>query len=367
MSSPNNFNTDEPFWALPSSVSERLQSRQRNTAFNAFVLCGVYCAVAIFFLFIFGIAAFQREESGFATVIFSFAGVTALCYGVIWLSKQYHLASHLVALIMASLCLYLFHTGGTGGTGPVFFMAFPMVAVFLQGFFTGFIYIVLMSVITLFIYMTGFWGFDREQYEFVFLSRIATVFVITSFLALLYSYFKYLSERDLLLIYDDLEQLTFADQKTGIANRNLMQKLIMNEYKRFQRYGLKFSLMLVTLDSFNKFKSQYGQDAGDSVYRTVADVFQRVLRKPDIPSLWDREDFLILLPHTGKESARIVGERLCEQISKHQFYINNKAETATASIGIVEVSDEDIADTLQKLEMNLYKAIKQEGNQVVSE
>ncbi|MGA1742635.1 MAG: hypothetical protein ACO4AC_10850, partial [Pseudohongiellaceae bacterium] len=81
------------------------------------------------------------------------------------------------------------------------------------------IYIALLIVLTLFIYLSGFLNFDPSQYDFVFITRIATVFAITSFLAIFYSYFKYLSERELLLIYEDLEQVTFADQKTGIANR----------------------------------------------------------------------------------------------------------------------------------------------------
>ncbi len=361
------FNAEEPLWAVPSGVAERLRSRQLHTEFNAFVFCGVYSVVAVLFLLIFGVAALERQEPAFAAVIFGFAGMTVLSYGLIWLSKQYYLAKHLIAVLMASLCLYLFHTGGTQGTDPVFYMAFPMVAVFLQGFIMGSVYIAGLLVLTLLVYLTGFLDFDTTQYDFVFISRIATVFAITSFLAIFYSYFKYLSERELLLIYEDLEQVTFADRKTGIANRQLMEKLLVTEYKRYQRYGLKFSILLVTIDAFDKIRRQHGQDSGDIIFRSIAEVFQKSLRQPDIPGLWDREEFLILLPHTGMESARLVAQRLARQISEHQFYLDGVPEKATATIAIREASEEDLSTSLQKLEMLLYKASRQQGNQVISE
>jgi len=367
MNQPFSFNPDDTLWSVPSAVSDRLRARQQNTEFNAFVFCGIYSLVAIAILLIFGFAALQRQEPAFAAVIFGFAAATAISYGLIWLSKQYYLAKHLIAGLMGSLCLYLFHSGGTEGTGPVFYMAFPMVAVFLQGFFMGFVYIVLLALLTLFVYVSGFLGFDTAQYGVVFLTRIATVYLITSFLAIFYSYYKYLFERELLLIYEDLEMLTFADQNTGIANRTLMEKLLITEFKRYQRYGFKFSMMLISIDSFDKISSQYGQNAGDAVFRAVADVFQKSLRGPDVPSLWQRDQFLILLPNTGKESARLAAQRLCDHISNHQFFIDGKAEKASASIAVCEIGEKDLPQTIQGLEILLYKASRQAGNQVVVE
>ncbi len=312
-------------------------------------------------------AAFERQEQVYAAVIFGFAGVTVLSYGLIWISKKYYLAKHLIAVLMSSLCLNLFHTGGTQGTGPVFYMAFPMVAVFLQGFIMGFIYIQALMALTLFIYLSGIFNFDASQYDFVFITRIATVFAITSFLAIFYWYFKYLSERELLLIYEDLEQVTFADQTTGIANRQLMEKLLVTEYRRYQCYGLKFSLLLVSIDGFDKIRSQHGQTSVDAIFRAVAEVFQKSLRQPDIPGQWDQEEFLILLPHTGKESALLVAQRLYKQISQYQFYLGGIPEKATATVAVREASDEELSSSLQKLELLLFKASRQQGNQVVSE
>lgn len=183
MNKPFKSNPDDPLWAVPVSVSERLQSRIKNTEYAGFVFCGIYCVIAVLILIIFGFAALAREEVVYANVIFSFAFTTAFIYGVIWVTHYYFLAKHLIAALMGALCIYLFYTGGTEGAGPVFYMAFPMVAVFLQGFVIGSIYILTLAAITLLIYAASLLGFDRELYSFAFISRIATVYVITSFLS----------------------------------------------------------------------------------------------------------------------------------------------------------------------------------------
>ena len=76
---------DEPLWTVPVSVSERLKSRQKNSEYTAFIFCGVYCAVAVIFLLIFGVAALLREEPVYANVIFGFATTTTVSYVAIWL------------------------------------------------------------------------------------------------------------------------------------------------------------------------------------------------------------------------------------------------------------------------------------------
>lgn len=359
--------SEEPFWATPENISERLQSRQQNSEYTAFILCGVYCAIAIFFLMVFGFAALMREEFIYAYVIFAFAASTALIYGCIWVSGHYFLSDHLIAILMGSLCVYLFYTGGTDATGPIFYLVFPMVAVLLKGFAVGTVYIVLLAFISVIIYTASLWGFDREMYESVFITRIAAAYTITSFLAAFYSYFKYLSERELLITYEDLEQLTLADQSTGLANRRLIEKLLNSEYKRYSRYGFKFSLMLISINSYSRVIQQYGQEVADLMFNDVADIIQFELREPDIVALWEKEIFFLLLPNTGKESSKLVAERICQKIADHEFFVGSKIEKAVASVGLSEVSEDNLKSIIQKLELKHYQATKQPNSSVVSE
>lgn len=170
-----------------------------------------------------------------------------------------------------------------------------------------------------------------------------------------------------MLIYEDLEQITFADQNTGIANRNLIEKLLNTEYKRYSRYGFKFSMLLISINSYARVNSQYGQEAGDLMFRDVTKIIQSGLREPDVPALWEREMILVLLPHTGKKGARLVANRICNKISDHEFFIGSKMEKAIASVGIVEVNEEGLTSNIQKLELLHYEATKQPNSSAVSE
>ncbi len=71
-----NIESDDPIWSVPEAVTDRLNSRTKNTEYTAFIFCGAYCAVAIIFLLIFGMAAIGRGETSFAIVIFGFAIAT---------------------------------------------------------------------------------------------------------------------------------------------------------------------------------------------------------------------------------------------------------------------------------------------------
>ena len=237
-------NSQESLWFVPDSVLKRVDRRDQDKDWAEFLLCGFYCAVAVTFLVIFGVAAILRDENSFAMVIFGFAITTCVMYGAIWLSEQYHLARHFVVALMGILCLFLFHSGGTENTGPMYYFVFPVVAVFLQGIRIGSISVIALLLVTLVIQETAIFGFDSERYSFVFISRIYSIFVMISILSFLFAWFMEKAERELLLSKEDLERILHADPQTGLSNRSFMERLLKLEHKRFKRYSHPFSLML---------------------------------------------------------------------------------------------------------------------------
>ena len=88
----------ESLWSAPESVLQRLSAKGRDTEWADFLLCGFYCMVAVTFLVIFGIAALLRAETAYALVTLSFAVITCIGYGLIWLTSQLHLPRHFVVL-----------------------------------------------------------------------------------------------------------------------------------------------------------------------------------------------------------------------------------------------------------------------------
>lgn len=351
----------ETLWSAPEPVLERLNLKGRDTEWTDFILCGFYCTVAVAFLLFFGFAAVLRGEIAYATVIFGFAAATCIVYGGIWLSGQLYMARHFVVTLMGTLCLFLFYSGGTDNTGPLYYFVFPVVALFLQGISVGSVSVVALLLISIVVQETGMLGFDTGRYSFVFLSRVYAVYVIIALLSWLFAWFRERAERELLLSEEDLESITHADLLTGLANRQFMERLMHLEFSRFQRYGSSFCLMAMKVDKFDQLRRQYGTEYADLLLTEVAALLMKTIRNQDIPSRWESDQLLIMLPEASLESARQMAERVRREIRKRAF----TPGSITISAGISEIG-ESLADTIAVAENNLRIAGFDNGDSVVS-
>jgi GGDEF domain-containing protein len=64
---------------------------------------------------------------------------------------------------------------------------------------------------------------------------------------------------------------------------------------------------------------------------------------------------------------KLVAERICQKIADHEFFVGSKIEKAVASVGLSEVSEDNLKSIIQKLELKHYQATKQPNSSVVSE
>jgi len=262
---------------------------------------------------------------------------------------------------MASLCLFLFHSGGTENTGPIYYFVFPIVAVFLQGIRAGSISVAGLLLVSVVILETGLFGFDTQRYTFVFITRIFTVYVIISILSFLFAWFRERAERELLLSQEDLESITHADLLTGLANRQFMERLIRIEFQRFKRYGSPFCLMAVKVDTFARIRSRYGTEYGNALLAMVAQVLMKTLRAVDIPARWDDDVLLIMLPHATLDSASLMAQRLRSVIRTQRFSVG----AVMLKIGISQVEDSPDR-AISMAEKNLEIASRDSGDGIVS-
>lgn len=102
------------------------------------------------------------------------------------------------------------------------------------------------------------------------------------------------------------------DPLTGLANRRHFQKDVASRCDAQQ--GLRGSLFLVDIDHFKRINDQWGHAAGDSVLVEVARRLRSVLREQDLVVRWGGEEFLILVRSENTEDARLLAQRLLDQI-----------------------------------------------------
>jgi diguanylate cyclase (GGDEF)-like protein len=96
---------------------------------------------------------------------------------------------------------------------------------------------------------------------------------------------------------DRLEQLSFVDPLTGIANRLRFDAALETEWRRSARAARCLSIALIDVDHLKRFNDRYGQPAGDERLRIVAASLARSARRAgDVVARYGADEFGVILP-----------------------------------------------------------------------
>lgn len=124
-----------------------------------------------------------------------------------------------------------------------------------------------------------------------------------------------------LVIADSLEmqrkyqRYASTDALTGLHNRGWLDDAFDREVKRSERDELPLSMIMIDVDDFKNYNDTYGHLAGDKVLVTVAEAIRNPLRPNDLVARFGGEEFAVLLPETTVKNAKIIAERLRENVS----------------------------------------------------
>jgi diguanylate cyclase (GGDEF)-like protein len=144
---------------------------------------------------------------------------------------------------------------------------------------------------------------------------------------------------DLVLRASQFEQLATIDGLTGLYNRRQFDVLAAAEWQRFQRYLRPLSLILIDIDLFKRINDGLGHEAGDQALKFVAAVCMQGKRTTDIVARLGGDEFAILLPETNLSQARIVAERIHQEVAHPQtIEPSDGASNFTLSLGLAEAT-----------------------------
>jgi diguanylate cyclase (GGDEF)-like protein len=166
-----------------------------------------------------------------------------------------------------------------------------------------------------------------------------------------------------------LERLARTDVLTSLSNRRDFYERAQQEVARAKRSGKAFSLMLLDVDFFKKINDQYGHAGGDEVLRRLSRVLSDMLREVDTPARLGGEEFVVLMPETPLEGARLVAERVRAGMEETVVDLNDGRQIRfTVSIGLAQWADgeDDIDVPLHRADEALYRAKAGGRNQVCS-
>ncbi len=131
-------------------------------------------------------------------------------------------------------------------------------------------------------------------------------------------------------------RLAVIDPLTGLYNRRYALPHLARIAERARETGRPIAVMLLDLDRFKKVNDIWGHAAGDQVLSEVARRLAANLREVDLVARIGGEEFLVAMPETTLEAARVAAERLCDVVQQEPVQLaDGKARiSVTLSIGL---------------------------------
>ncbi len=166
----------------------------------------------------------------------------------------------------------------------------------------------------------------------------------------------------------ELLRLSSTDTLTGLGNRRRFDTEARRLWDDGRGPGL--GVALIDVDHFKSFNDAAGHEAGDTCLREVARAIGCALRKQDCASRYGGEEFVVLLPCTGREEVAAVGERLRASVQALAMPHPGQGGTpVTVSVGLAwrdaALRSGQWADLLREADQALYAAKRAGRNRVL--
>ncbi|HEY0892218.1 MAG TPA: GGDEF domain-containing protein, partial [Cellvibrio sp.] len=169
--------------------------------------------------------------------------------------------------------------------------------------------------------------------------------------------------------YQTAMRLALLDPLTLLGNRAALDTALRRELQMAERHQHELSLLMVDVDFFKKINDEYGHHRGDLVLCEIAKGIQSACRGSDITFRYGGEEFVVVLGKTDAERAKIIAERIRQQIAESHIKYNGKTIGTTVSIGIAtrhSNEKEHINDLFERADKALYIAKNSGRNCVIS-
>jgi diguanylate cyclase len=166
---------------------------------------------------------------------------------------------------------------------------------------------------------------------------------------------------------EQMSELVREDQLTGSLNRRGLEDVLEREMARADRCRLPLCIAMLDLDDFKKINDRYGHTAGDEALIHLVRVIKDTLRTMDVIARFGGEEFLIVLPDTGRDEAVQTITRVQRELTKQIFMHNHTRLLMTFSAGVaLRAEGEDQAALVQRADTALYQAKKTGKNRVIA-
>jgi diguanylate cyclase (GGDEF)-like protein len=134
------------------------------------------------------------------------------------------------------------------------------------------------------------------------------------------------------------------DPMTGLLNAGTWQREAEAEFFRAIRNNTSLAMAMVDIDDFKSVIQSAGPSVGDKLLRDIAGMLREQLPGHELIGRFGHEEFVILLPQTGRDEAKRISERLRDHIAGEPIAIESGEQAGfifrlTVSIGVAVLNE----------------------------
>lgn len=162
------------------------------------------------------------------------------------------------------------------------------------------------------------------------------------------------------------KQLSRLDPLTSLMNARAFHEEAARVLSVSRRKKRPVTIAYIDLDDFKGVNDIYGHHEGDAMLRQVASAISKSTRISDLAARMGGDEFVLLLPETGRKEAELSLERLSSRLSG---VLESSPHPVTASIGAVvyAVISDPVDGMIRAADRRMYMAKAAGKNRIVIE
>ena len=144
------------------------------------------------------------------------------------------------------------------------------------------------------------------------------------------------------------------DPLTQTYNKYYFNTRLREEFDRSERYDFPLTMALFHIDQYSEINKKYGKKTTDQIMKELGQYLVSALRSSDLLARLEKDQFVLLQPHTTLNEARKTWERLLNNLVNHPFIVEGKNFCITLHVAMMALNKQiEQIDALIK-DMNDY-------------
>lgn len=135
-------------------------------------------------------------------------------------------------------------------------------------------------------------------------------------------------------LHEETRRLSLTDGLTTVWNRRQFDLRCAQELERAVRFGEPFAVVICDLDDFKSVNERFHHPGGDAVLVEFAQRLVAITREVDFVGRYGGEEFVLVLPRTSCDGAKVVAEAARRAAADLPFDTGHGEARVTVSVGL---------------------------------